>query len=220
MLPLRPCLPTFAPFSPSGPEWLHEIKHDGYRMLALRDGDRVRLISRSGVDWTCGFPMIVAAVRHSRCATASSTARSSPATAMGSLISNYFVGARILTAILCAFDLLGVDGRDLRDEPIEERKAELARLLVDCRPALALNRVFEGPGPVVFEHACKLGCEGIVSKRPGSRYARGRSSNWLTVKNPGALAVRPGHEGRKALGQMSTLILRQREPPGRLQRVP
>jgi len=62
MLPLRPCLPTFAPFPPSGPDWLHEIKHDGYRMFAIRDGERVRLISRSGVDWTCAFPMIVAAV--------------------------------------------------------------------------------------------------------------------------------------------------------------
>ena len=62
MLPLRPCLPSFAPFPPSGPDWLHEIKHDGYRMFAIHDGKRVRLLSRYGVDWTCGFPMIVAAV--------------------------------------------------------------------------------------------------------------------------------------------------------------
>ena len=85
----------------------------------------------------------------------------------------------------------------------------LARLLVDCRPALAFNRVFDDPGLVIFEHACKLGCKGIVSKRRGSRYAGGRSSNWLTVKNPGALAVRDGQEGRRALEQMSPLILRR-----------
>ena len=140
MLPLRPCLPTFAPFPPSGPEWLHEIKHDGYRMLALREGDRVRLISRSGVDWTCGFPMIVASVQ-------------------ALAVRNCLIDGEVITcngdgladlqllrwrqntdpAILCAFDLLGVDGRDLRDEPLEERKAELARMLVDSRPAVAAS---------------------------------------------------------------------------------
>jgi bifunctional non-homologous end joining protein LigD len=85
---------------------------------------------------------------------------------------------------------LQIDGRDLRGEPIEARKAELSRVLDGCRPGLVLNAVFHDPGPVVFEHACKLGCEGIVSKRRGSRYARGRSSNWLKVKNPAAPAVR------------------------------
>jgi ATP-dependent DNA ligase len=84
-------------------------------------------------------------------------------------------------------DLIELDGRDLRDEPIETRKAELARVLYGCRPGLVL---FHDPGPVVFEYACKFGCEGIVSKRRGSRYARGRSSNWLKVKNPDAPAVR------------------------------
>ena len=210
MLPLRPCLPTFAPFPPSGPDWLHEIKHDGYRMLALRDGDRVRLISRSRVDWTCGFPMIVAAVQ--ALAARSCLIDGEVITCDGEGLADFQLLRRRQNtdpAIFCAFDLLGVDGRDLRDEPIEERKAELARMLVDSRPAVALNHVFEDPGPVVFEHACKLGCEGIVSKRRGSRYAGGRSSNWLTVKNPGALAVHSGPEGRRALGQMSTLILRR-----------
>jgi len=104
---------------------------------------------------------------------------------------------------LVAFDLLQIDGRDLRDEPIETRKAELARLLTGCQPlALVLNRTYDDPGPVVFEHACKLGCEGIVSKRHGSRYARGRSSNWLKVKNPDAPAVRREREEdwRRATG--------------------
>jgi hypothetical protein len=63
-----------------------------------------------------------------------------------------------------------LDGLDLRCEPIEERKAELTKLLVSCRPALVVNRVSDAPGRDVFQHACKLGCEGIVSKRRGSRY--------------------------------------------------
>jgi bifunctional non-homologous end joining protein LigD len=62
MLPAKPCLPTSAPSPPSGPEWLHEIKHDGYRMLAHQDGARVRLMSRRGLDWGDRFPAIVPAV--------------------------------------------------------------------------------------------------------------------------------------------------------------
>ena len=91
---------------------------------------------------------------------------------------------------LVAFDLIEFDGRDLRSEPIEDRKVELTRLLVSCRPALVVNRVFDTPGPDVFQHACQLGCEGIVSKRRGSRYAGGRTHDWLKVKNPDAPAVR------------------------------
>jgi ATP-dependent DNA ligase len=91
---------------------------------------------------------------------------------------------------LVAFDLIEIDGLDLRCEPIEERKVELARLLVSCRPALVVNRVFDAPGPDVFQHACKLGCEGIVSKRRGSHYIAGRTEHWLKVKNPDAPAVR------------------------------
>jgi bifunctional non-homologous end joining protein LigD len=90
--------------------------------------------------------------------------------------------------------LIELDGRDLRGEPIETRKAELARLLDGCRPALVFNRVFEEPGPVVFEHACKLGCEGIVSKRRASHYIAGRTDHWLKIKNPEAPAVRRAEE--------------------------
>jgi bifunctional non-homologous end joining protein LigD len=91
---------------------------------------------------------------------------------------------------LVAFDLIEVDGLDLRSEPIEERKAELARLLLSCRTALVVNHVYDAPGPDVLQHACKLGCEGIVSKRRGSRYAAGRTDSWLKIKNPDAPAVR------------------------------
>jgi ATP-dependent DNA ligase len=90
--------------------------------------------------------------------------------------------------MLCAFDLIELDGCDLRGEPIEERKAELARLLADGPPNIVFNPVFGDPGPIIFEHACKFGCEGIVSKRRGSRYAGGWCHDWLKVKNPDAPA--------------------------------
>ena len=102
------------------------------------------------------------------------------------------VVATKLNAFLYAFDLLELDGTDLRREPIEVRKATLASILRKSRStACDLNEHFEHPeGGVVFQHACALGCEGIVSKRLGSRYRSGRSPDWLKFKNPAAPAVR------------------------------
>jgi bifunctional non-homologous end joining protein LigD len=92
---------------------------------------------------------------------------------------------------LYAFDLLELDGVDLRREPIEVRKESLANLL-HCKSevGLQLNEHFHEAGDVIFRHACKLGCEGIVSKRLGSRYRSGRSPDWLKMKNPAAPAVK------------------------------
>ena len=92
--------------------------------------------------------------------------------------------------MLCAFDLLELDGRDLRRRPIEERKGLLAKLLNGQQTSIVLNQVYEGDGAIVFGLACRLGCEGIVSKRLGSIYRRGRSPLWLEVKNPNAPAVK------------------------------
>src|SRR5215831_4307052 len=129
-------------------------------MLAHHDGERARLISRRGLDWAWRFPVIVAAIE-------ALAVRS--CIIDGELIAcdaNGRADFQLLRwrrhddpAILCAFDLIEMDGRDLRDEPIETRKAELARVLDGCRPGLVLNAVFHDPGPVVFEHACRLGCE-------------------------------------------------------------
>jgi ATP-dependent DNA ligase len=94
-------------------------------------------------------------------------------------------------AFLYAFDLLELDGADMRREPIEVRKATLASILRKSRHGLRLNEHLEHPeGDVVFRHACKMGLEGIVSKRLGSRYRSGRSPDWLKFKNPQAPAVK------------------------------
>ena len=96
-------------------------------------------------------------------------------------------------AFLYTFDLLELDGTDLRREPIETRKAALASVLRKSRPGLRLNEHLAHPeGHVVFQHACELGCEGIVSKRLGSRYRSGRSPDWLKFKTREAPAVRRG----------------------------
>jgi bifunctional non-homologous end joining protein LigD len=97
-------------------------------------------------------------------------------------------------AVHCAFDLLELDGRDLRRRPIEERKELLTQLLrhwsCSSNPSIVQNEHYEEDGAIVFREACRLGCEGIVSKRLGSIYRRGRSPLWLKVKNPNAPAVK------------------------------
>jgi bifunctional non-homologous end joining protein LigD len=93
-------------------------------------------------------------------------------------------------AVLCAFDLLELDGEDFRLRPLENRKATLADLLRGVPDGLAFNVHFLGDGAAIFAHACALGCEGIVSKRLGSHYRSGRVDHWLKIKNPAAPAVK------------------------------
>ena len=90
---------------------------------------------------------------------------------------------------LIAFDLLELDGQDLRREPLEVRKQTLASLLRGSLPGVQFNAHLMHRGDIVFEHACKMGLEGIVSKRLGSVYRSGRTSDWLKFKNPAAPAV-------------------------------
>jgi len=92
--------------------------------------------------------------------------------------------------IMRAFDLLELDGKDLRREPLERRKVLLMRLLARARIGLEVNDHIAEAGDVVFRDACQLGFEGIVSKRTGSRYVSGHSRDWLKFKNPAAPAVK------------------------------
>jgi bifunctional non-homologous end joining protein LigD len=89
---------------------------------------------------------------------------------------------------LYAFDLIELNGDDLRRDPLQVRKATLASILAKARPGIRFNEHVEGDGATIFAHACKMGLEGIVSKRKGSPYRSGRSPDWLKMKNPGAPA--------------------------------
>jgi bifunctional non-homologous end joining protein LigD len=94
------------------------------------------------------------------------------------------------SVFLYAFDLIELNGDDLRRDPIEVRKTTLASVLTKAAPGLRLNEHIEHEeGAIVFTHACKMGLEGIVSKRKGSPYRSGRSKDWLKLKNPNAPAV-------------------------------
>lgn len=101
---------------------------------------------------------------------------------------------------LYALDLIELNGDDLRREPLEVRKATLASVLSRAAPGLRLNKHIEADGPTVFAHACKMGLEGIVSKRKGSSYRSGRSRNWLKSKNPACAAVKRESEEDWAMG--------------------
>jgi hypothetical protein len=106
--------------------------------------------------------------------------------------------------VLCAFDLIKLDGEDLRGARLENRKGTLAGLLRGTDDGIAFNKHFEGDGAIVFRHACALGCEGILSKRLGSAYRSGRVDHWLKIKNPAAPVVRREAEedwsGKRATG--------------------
>ena len=193
---IQPCLPKPAKEPPAGPDWIHEIKHDGFRILARRDGDNVRLYTRNGYNFADRFPRIVEAVNslpvQSCFIDGEAIVVDTNGLATFDLLRSWHHNH---AAVLCAFDLIELDGKNLRRTPIEERKHALANVLYRERDGIAFNKHYDGDGAIIFKHACALGCEGIVSKRLGSTYRSGRVNDWLKIKNPAAPAVkREGEE--------------------------
>lgn len=187
---IGPCLPISARVPPPGPGWLHEIKHDGFRIMACRDSAGVHLLTRQGHDFAARFPQIAAAVAALPARTCLIDGEAIVCDGAGLAVFDLVSQGELEpAAVLCAFDLLEVDGRDLRSLPIEHRKRTLAKTVRGPHPGIMLNEHYEGDGDTVFEHACKLGSEGIVSKRLGSPYRSGRHEDWVEVKNPAAPAV-------------------------------
>jgi bifunctional non-homologous end joining protein LigD len=187
---IAPCLPTKITTLPSGSQWLHEIKHDGFRVIARKDGDRVRLYSRPGNDMTRRFPLIAEALTGLRSRSCIIDGEAVACDDNG-LASFELIRYRQHDGdvFLYAFDLIGLNGDDLRRDPLEVRKAALASILAKASSGIRFNEHIEGDGETVFRHACKLGLEGIVSKRKDSAYRSGRSPDWLKMKNPSAAAV-------------------------------
>ena len=187
---IEPCVPTLADRPPTGPDWSYEIKHDGYRLMVWRDGDRVRLFTRRGYDWTQRYPWIVHTARRLRAARF--LIDGEVVVCGGDGVADF---ERLrsrqhdATAFLYAFDLLAIDGADIRCEPLHERRSKLSKLV--ARPdGMRFSEEVNGSfGQVVFQHACRLGLEGLVCKRRNSAYRSGRSKAWLKVKNPAAPGV-------------------------------
>src|SRR5262245_30742275 len=192
---IAPCLPTKADTLPSAGLWIHEIKHDAFRIIARKTGAQVRLYSRPGNDLTHRFPLIVetlARLRSRSCIIdGEAVACDDNGVASFNLIRHHRANGRIF---LYAFDLIELNGDDLRRDPLEVRKATLRSTLAKAGLGLRFNEHLEGDGPTVFAHACKMGLEGIVSKRKDSMYRSGCSPDWLKMKNAAAPAVKREEE--------------------------
>jgi bifunctional non-homologous end joining protein LigD len=160
------------------------VKHDGYRLLARKDGARVKLWSRRGADFTDRFPRIAEAVRGLPAERALIDGEAVVFRPDG--LSDF---AALLTkrggesASYVAFDLLTLESEDLRLDPIEERRKALSGLVAGL-PGILFSEAIEAEGELVFVKACALGLEGIVSKRAGSLYRCGTSRHWLKCRNP------------------------------------
>jgi len=156
-----PCLPTSAAKPPSGSRWLHEVKHDGFRVIARKIDKRVKLYSRSGNDLTYRFPLIVEAMDKLRVQSCAVDGEAVACSEDGlSSFDRICYRQHDASVFMWAFDLIELDGDDLRFDPLETRKSMLATLLLRAPPGLRLNEhIEEEDGSLVFQHACKLGLE-------------------------------------------------------------
>jgi bifunctional non-homologous end joining protein LigD len=180
---VRPCSPVLVAKPPAGMSWLHEVKHDGFRLLGFKDGARVKLWSRSGADLTDRFPRIVEAVRGLPAERAlvdgeAVVFRPDGLSDFGALLTRR--GGE--SASFVVFDLLSLEGEDLRLRSIEERRDALSGLVAGL-DGILFSGAIEAEGELVFAKACELGLEGIVSKRTGSLYRSGTSRQWQKCKN-------------------------------------
>jgi bifunctional non-homologous end joining protein LigD len=171
---------------PSGDGWLHELKLDGYRIQARRDGDKVQLLTRKGLDWTHRMKSIAGFVGELPVEKVILDGEvvvlaENGTTSFADLQAAFQEGVRKpLTYFV--FDLLHLNGHSLRGLQLIERKKVLERIVEGGGEFLRFSEHVETSGDVVFEKACELHAEGIVSKRTASKYSSGRSGDWLKIK--------------------------------------
>jgi bifunctional non-homologous end joining protein LigD len=186
---VEPALATLERDAPPGKEWLHEVKFDGYRMQAQIAGTEIRLLTRTGLDWTERFgaeiPEALAALKCSDAILDGEiVVLADNGVSSFSLLQADLSAKRTNRMIYYVFDLLRLDGEDLRGEPLVERKQRLSELL-DTLPddaAVRFSDHFVEPGRVMLKHACRMGLEGVVSKRADAPYRSGRTGAWIKSK--------------------------------------
>ncbi len=184
----KPQLAKLVKDPPEGDDWLHEMKFDGYRIGCRIDGKNVRLISRTGKEWTEAFPEICAAARQLGVRRALFDGEAAILLPDGrtnfQALQNAFTGGSRRGLVYFAFDLLHVEGRTLMRQPLEERKNELLRLIGKprARSRLRYSVHVAGKGASLLAEACRLRMEGIVSKRRDAEYTPGRGNAWVKTK--------------------------------------
>lgn len=183
---IAPELARSAATPPLGDGWLHEFKLDGYRIQARKDGKNVQLLTRTGLDWTHRMRTIAALVGNLTVEKAILDGEvvvlaENGTTSFADLQAAFQEGAKKpLTYFV--FDLLHLEGHSTRGLRLIERKRVLERLLEDTGDSLRFSEHVETSGDVVFQKACELHAEGIISKRAASKYSSGRSGNWFKLK--------------------------------------
>ena len=180
-------LATLAETPPAGDAWLHEIKFDGYRTIAAVGRGRARIFTRTGLDWTDKFKSIVWPLADLPCRAAlidgEAVVRDAEGRSSFGRLQDSIAQARD-DIVYYAFDLIALDGEDLRKKPLSERKARLARLLDGLPPGgpVFYSDHVVGHGAETFARACDMELEGIVSKRADAPYRSGRTKSWVKVK--------------------------------------
>ena len=185
---IEPCLATLADKAPDSGNWLHEIKFDGYRLQAhIARGD-VRLLTRKGLDWTAKFRTTAKALASLAVDTAmidgELVVEGPDGVSSFSLLQEALKADAHETMVFYAFDLLHLDGEDVRAAPLEERKEALAKLLKKLPKdgTVRLSESIDGKGTDLHANACRLGLEGIISKLRTAPYRSGRGTDWLKTK--------------------------------------
>jgi bifunctional non-homologous end joining protein LigD len=185
---IPPQLATLTAAPPAGAGWLHEVKFDGYRILARLEGGKARLFSRRRNDWTASFAAVARAVEKLPVRQALLDGEVAVQTPSGrtsfQALQNAFTGQTPAGLAYFVFDLLHLDGEDLRPLPIEERKERLQALVAQAKAAgrIHYSTHHVGEGARLLEGVRKLDLEGLVSKRCGEPYCSGRGGAWLKTK--------------------------------------
>lgn len=182
---VAPQLATLVDEPPQGGGWLYEIKYDGYRAVASLAGGRVAIRTRNGLDWTDRFAALVPALQALPCRDAVldgeiAVADAQGHTDFGALQDALSSGAGKLAYYL--FDLLALDGKDLRGLPLRDRKEALRKLIGKSAGPLVYSDHIETEGETMFARACALKLEGIIAKRADASYRSGRTKSWLKIK--------------------------------------
>lgn len=185
---VEPCLASLCDKPPSGPNWVHEIKYDGYRIQARIDGPNIRLLTRKSLDWTKRFNSIAGALKNLNLGSAlidgEIVAEDEKGVSSFNDLQADLKAGRQDRLRYHVFDLLYCNGFDLMRATLIDRKSLLLQIVGE-QPAISrinFSEHLEQDRPTVFEHACRLGLEGIVSKRRDVGYTPGRSGRWLKSK--------------------------------------
>ncbi len=177
---IEPALASAIGSVPSGARWIHEIKFDGYRVQVHLANEAVKIFTRRGHDWTHRFKKIATDAWHIQAGAAiidgEVVVPADDGTSDFSALQNELKG-KSTNIVLVAFDLLYLNGRDLRKLPLHQRKAELKKIITGTD--VQFSESFETDGREMYRHACRLGLEGVVSKVKDGAYPAGRSNDWV-----------------------------------------